>query len=846
MFPTGQWDWPEELGDDEFGKEDIDSVKKAVSERQVKVLFDKWDKDGVSFDDIKLLGIASNQTVGVLLMKRYILSGTRPLPVSFSFDCEDLASMFLTSREYDMDYIEDFLCGKDSFWDHEDWYNYEWDNYMSDQIDEKNWKTISQIFGGVSQSVAEDMLNRTSSSEEVDGLTEKYDDEIDEIRDFITWAHNDENEWAVKDAMKSDIIDKLEDHFDDGQLFRSEEDNSYSWYFEDDLRNWLDLDDWDNPNKFEFHPDYAGETLENILMNTTLSYISPKVIFQALIKEKYTFEDYDYGAQGDMLEAETKWFDGYYQPDFDINSTLGDRLDEMTYDPVVTTPEGETEPLTEQEKKVRIKTIYEDDNWKYVWPIDDYSFCQLGVDTDWCKSGHKTYEGDGTAYVLQDKNTNEKFWFTDKEKVPGLPSGDVTIKDSNSNWQDVHRFLSNKQTLHDMFRQNYSTFDLMKYGVKLDPNLLEDYSKTNKFAEAVYRMIYYPNSEKEEELSTDEFMGGKFTDVDEHGIYLGYAKANTISFNDDGVSLYLPDGIFKEKYMGVYEADEWYFDIGANRYHGDSNCEEMDSEELQYVGYHINADNKGKLNNLITLFGKNPDDYPWAEEGTLDEMMESLFPEIWESDYWELLDAIGCSVGRAREKAMVVEVQNDKVLEYEFEGGNDELWKLDITYTQLLYIIGDKKINNFSELEDTEINHIDGGLQDTYYDAWDMDEEGLSDFNYTLNSIIDKSAEYVGDDVETILNNREKYEQIIKDLGFARKWENSNFTKEIELGPGTDKDGKEYTDGVKRVTIYSYDPKSDEVEFQVSGPNYYNKRHRTPLDQLSDYVVSEELFDEPS
>ena len=839
MFPTGQWDWPKELGDDEFDEEDIEDVKKAVSERQVKFLFNKWDEDGVSFEDLKLLGIPANSSViNALLMKRYILSGTRPLPVSFSFDCDDLAGMFLKSREYDMDYIEDFLCGKDSFWDHEDWYNYEWDDYMADQVDEKNWKTISNIFGGVTQSVAEDMLNRTSSSEEVDGLTEKYDDEIDEIRSFIVWTHNDENEWAVKDAMKEDILDKLGGHFDDGQLFKSEEDNSYSWYFEDDLRNWLDLNDWDDPTKFEFHPDYAGETLENILMQTSPEYITPKVLFEALIKEKYTFEDYDYGAQGDMLEAETKWFDGYYQPDYDINKALEDRLDEMTYDPVVTTPEGETEPLNEQEKKVRIKTIYEDDNWKYVWPINDYSFCQLGVDTDWCKSGYKTYEGDGTSYILQDKNTNEKFWFTDRERVPGLPSGDVTIKDSNSNWQDVHRFLANKQTLHDMFRQEYSTFDLMKYGIELDPNLLEDYSKTNKFAEAVYRMTDYPNDEKEEELS--EFLGDKF-ELDNDQRYGAFA--NTISFNDDGVSLYIPDDIFKEKYMGVDEDDGWYFDIGANRYWGSPDCEEMDSEELQFVGYHINADNKGKLDNLITLFGKNPDDYSWKDEGILDEMMWELFPNIWENNYWELLDAIGCSVGRARVKAMEEEVQNEKVLEYNFEGGNDALWKLDITYTQLLYIIGDKKINNFSEIEDTEINHIDGGLHDTYYDAWDMDEEGLTDFNYALNSIIDNSTEYVGDDVETILNNREKYEQIIKDLGFAKKYENSNFEIEIELGPGTGKDGKEYTDGQKRVTIVSYDPKSDEVEFQVSGPNYWNKRHKTPLDKLSDYAVSEELFE---
>ena len=206
MFPTGQWDWPEELGDDEFDKEDIDSVKKAVSERQVKVLFDKWDNDGVSFDDIKLLGIASNQMVGVLLMKRYILSGTRPLPVSFSFDCEDLAGMFMDNNDYNMDYIKEFLCGEPTFWDSEDWYNYEWDDYMTDQIDEKNWKTISQIFGGVTQSVAEDILNRSSSSEEIDELIEKYDDEIEEIRNFITWTHNDEHEWAIKEANEKVIF----------------------------------------------------------------------------------------------------------------------------------------------------------------------------------------------------------------------------------------------------------------------------------------------------------------------------------------------------------------------------------------------------------------------------------------------------------------------------------------------------------------------------------------------------------------------------------------------------------------------------------------------------------------
>ena len=76
---------------------------------------------------------------------------------------------------------------------------------------------------------------------------------------------------------------------------------------------------------------------------------------------------------------------------------------------------------------------------------------------------------------------------------------------------------------------------------------------------------------------------------------------------------------------------------------------------------------------------------------------------------------------------MTEEIESQKVLDYEFVGGNRsnyEIWELKITYQQLLYIIGEKRINTFSELENTEINHIDGGLNDFWYDAYDVDDEG--------------------------------------------------------------------------------------------------------------------------
>lgn len=828
MFPTGQWDWPKELGDDEFDEEDIEDVKKAVSERQVKFLFNKWDEDGVSFEDLKLLGIPANSSViNALLMKRYILSGTRPLPVSFSFDCEDLANMFAENRDYSTsEMINNFLCGK-SYWDFEDWYNYEWDEYMTDSIDENNWKTIMGIFHVDSQSVAEDILNRNSSSEEVDELIEKYEDDIDEIRNFITWVHNDESEWAVKEAFRRDIIDKLEGHFDDGQLFRSDEDDSYSWYFEDDLRNWLDLNDWDNPTKFEFHPDYAGETLENILMQTSPEYITPKVLFEALIKEKYTFEDYDYGAQGDQLEVETKWFDGYYLPDYDINDSLADRLEELT---------PHQEPINEEEQRVRVRTIYEDDNWKYVWPVNDYSFCQIAKGTEWCDSaGLKVFEGYGTSYILQDKRSDEMWKFDDSEKVPGLPSHNVTIKTKDNSWLDKHRFLADKPTLHDMFQQTYTTFDKMKYGVKLEDTILEDFAETNEFSTAVYNMIINPSTEGEEILG--EFLGDNLTTGSGHAAW-DSPLINTVLFGNDGVSIYYEDEDFKEKIMGVNEDDDWYFDFGTQRYH-DDHCEDMDDEELNYVDYHMMPEAKAKLNDMVTLFGEDPSKYNWGEEGILDEAMQELVPELWENNYWELLDAIGCAVGRSRVKAVVEYVEQDKVLEYEFLGGNHpRLWKLDITYVQLLYIIGDKKINSFSEIEDIEINHIEGNLNDVWYDAWDVDKEGIDEFNYRLIWFIKKVIEEYGEDAQKIKTNRQEFVKVTKELGFQQSWARANLKVEMKVDGGT-----------KTVEIKSHDPKDNSLTIMVGQPTQgEDKIYRTEyksyditLDELSEYTLQYKL-----
>jgi len=824
LFPTGQWEFP--VGWDE---ESIEAVIEEVPEKSIPYLFKQWDEHGIEFRDLKLLGIRATSDTAVFLLKRYLQNTNQPVIASHVFACDDLANLFDdTSSDYDLSYIKEFLCGDAGFWDSEDWYNYEWDEYMTDQIDENNWKTISEIFGGVSQSVAEDILNRNSSSEEVDELIEKYDEEIGDIQSYIVWTHNDEHEWAIKEGMRQDILDKLAAHFQaDGELYRSDEDGSYSWHFEDDLRNWVnDGITWDNIERFEFHPDYAGTTLEDSLIDTSPEYLNEKTLFAALIDEEYMFHDYCEGKKGDCLEVDTKFFDGYWHPNYDINSSLEDRLGELTYEP---------EQINEEEQKLRIRTIYEDDNWKYIWPLNDYSFCQLAKNTSWCKNGEKYYEGYGTSYILQDKHSDQKWTFDDREVVPGLPSHDVTIKNKDGTWLNRHRFLADKPSLHDMFRQTYTTFDKMKYGVELGPTILEDFRNTNEFSKSVYNMIKNPGIENEEKLT--EFLGSDLTDGSGYGT-IHSPLINTVLFSNDGVSIYYEDSHFKEKIMGVYDDDEWYFDIGAERYYDNDHCEEMDEEELQYVDYHMMPESKAKLNDMVTLFGKDPSKYDWGEEGILDEAMQDLVPELWERNYWELLDAIGCAVGRSRVKAMIETIEEDKVLEYEYEGGNGPiLWRLDITYVQLLYIIGDKKIDNFTDIEDVEINHISSGLNDTWYDAWDVDKEGIDDFNDRLIWFIDSVIKEYGDDAQNIKNNREKFKQVTEELGFKQSWARANLKRDMSVDGGT-----------KTVEIKDYNPKDNSLEITIGQPTqgedkiYRTKyqRYNITLDELSDYVVSDQ------
>ena len=138
MFTTGQWNFPVSG----LEKTDMKYVEHALPEPIVTKIFKRWDEKGIDFTILKLLGIDNGLALlQTMLLKRYLQFTNTPTPVSYTLDCDDLTDLFNTSsQDYEMEYVKQYLCGDDSFWDSEDWYNYEWESYMTDAIDEKNWK----------------------------------------------------------------------------------------------------------------------------------------------------------------------------------------------------------------------------------------------------------------------------------------------------------------------------------------------------------------------------------------------------------------------------------------------------------------------------------------------------------------------------------------------------------------------------------------------------------------------------------------------------------------------------------------------------------------------------------
>ena len=214
------------------------------------------------------------------------------------------------------------------------------------------------------------------------------------------------------------------------------------------------------------------------------------------------------------------------------------------------------------------------------------------------------------------------------EKIPGLPSFKASIYDKNLDWLTPHRFLSDKPTLQDLFNQSYTLVDKIKYKMPIPEEDIKKYAKTNKFAAMVYGIIKNPDDKSRKADLEEDFAGDLtiLTSVDMDSPVL-----NSIFAGDEYLSIYLDDSDFKANWMGVDQDDDWYFDLASDRYYDDRHCEELEMDEIGYIHSYISEKNIFELDRLVELMGKNPLNYDWTQEETIDEVLSEILPKEWET-----------------------------------------------------------------------------------------------------------------------------------------------------------------------------------------------------------------------
>ena len=74
--------------------------------------------------------------------------------------------------------------------------------------------------------------------------------------------------------------------------------------------------------------------------DSDVRFLTLNNLFSMFIQEEYGMHEYCEGKRGECLQTETKWFDGYWFPDYDINESLADRLGELKSYPHTYQPEA--------------------------------------------------------------------------------------------------------------------------------------------------------------------------------------------------------------------------------------------------------------------------------------------------------------------------------------------------------------------------------------------------------------------------------------------------------------------------------------------------------------------------
>jgi hypothetical protein len=369
------------------------------------------------------------------------------------------------------------------------------------------------------------------------------------------------------------------------------------------------------------------------------------------------------------------------------------------------------------------------------------------------------------------------------------------------------------------------------------------FSKKNQFAKAVYDIIEGGSRNLERNIDKlDNFFGDDVVLAGDHISPYNMEDTETIEFSDWGIELFTPTSLYKESYLVIDGDEDWAFDSAMGTY---TDCEEMSDDELTYIDHHFSPKTNEKFIDIVNRYepdywkeeGINPTSQTtiFNSEGVYDNFLTGYFRTEWDDSQWEVLEAIGCAVWRARQEAVADEIKQE--VTYEMEATTNGFYTK-ISYPQLLQLIGSGGINNFSELREWDINEIGYNLSDSWYDAWDIDEDGLKDINYAMMRTLDEIDEKYKGNYEDSKNNREVFKKLMDHLKFRN---NTNmwgaYPKQWVLDIHTP-EGK----NMRKVVLSHFNEIDNTVTIHtLSGDDTISKTEDFKVDGIMDEVTNLKL-----
>ena len=475
-------------------------------------------------------------------------------------------------------------------------------------------------------------------------------------------------------------------------------------------------------------------------------------------------------------------------------------------------------------EQINKRVVYEDDAFELYLPYNITSICSMVP--QWCEDKEikerviDAFKKSNVTYILTEKKDNSSTILMDNSsKVPLRFSGKyhmfnpITQKSMWPQVTNIKKYFGDKPGLIDKLKLTYTLKDRLKYEMPFSEEEMVKFSQKNNFAKTIYEQIQGKNIH----ITTWEaFEGRDDVDVIESSWYADNMANGALAIMPDnhGVTVFAENEYYKEKFLDLSEDDDWVYSSAMHSHYYDD-CEELDTEEMNYINNYLTPENRAKLQVLREMVGvpRFNEEELQHEEGLIIDFLEQYFPQHADEFSNEWLNSLGCALARGRREAMRKEIEENIVIEYDDRGRTTEMF---ITWSQLLQIVGQNNIETWEGLAEIDLNELPS-LYDGWWDTWEVDDDGVEDLNGDFERLVEAINELGWETIKELQTKRENYVKKIEALGFKdySGWVSGLARPIYKLvkpnGKGPGKEEIFYVGG--------YDPEEDTVRFRDENPS---------------------------